>query len=214
MAQRGAAGGATQSRVSRSRLRLVSSAMTTSDAGIFALTHNIVSPVPWAGTSVTQGQCARSTVAAWSNSNGASARSSRQPSKLLHDVGTSTHPFRLLVDREEVSMSAGDWKNLYQASVDGNLSLVQHHINEGVNPNYQHPEVLRTPLVASLIEGHLDVALYLLEHGADPSLVSDFDQLSPLQAAGRHGHQDFAMLLRQRGASVPKAPFWQRWLRT
>lgn len=205
MAQRGVAGGAKHSQVSRTRLRLVSSAMTTSDAGIFSLTHNTVSPVPEASTSVTQKQCARPTVAAWS---------SRQPSKLLHDVGTSTHPFRLLVDREEVSMSAGDWKNLYQASVDGNLSLVQHHIDEGVNPNYQHPEVLRTPLVASLIEGHLDVALYLLEHGADPSLVSDFDQLSPLQAAEKHGHQDFAMLLRQRGASEPKAPFWQRWLRT
>jgi hypothetical protein len=55
-------------------------------------------------------------------------------------------------------MSAGDWKDLYQAALAGNLPLVQHHISEGVNPNYQHPEVLCTPLVASLIHGHMDVA--------------------------------------------------------
>ena len=30
----------------------------------------------------------------------------------------------------------GDWKDLYQASVDGNLSLVEYHIREKVNPNY------------------------------------------------------------------------------
>ena len=59
-------------------------------------------------------------------------------------------------------MSAGDWKDLYQAALAGNLPLVQHHISEGVNPNYQHPEVLCTPLVASLIHGHMDVAHHLL----------------------------------------------------
>ena len=39
-------------------------------------------------------------------------------------------------------MSAGDWKDLYQAAVDGNLSLVEYHIREKVNPTWQHPEIL------------------------------------------------------------------------
>ena len=47
-------------------------------------------------------------------------------------------------------MSAGDWKDFYQAAVDGNLSLVEHHITEKVNPNYQHPEILRTPVLVAL----------------------------------------------------------------
>lgn len=81
-------------------------------------------------------------------------------------------------------MSAGDWKDLYQAAVDGDLALVQHHISEGVDPNYQHPEILRTPLVASLVEGHLEVARYLLAHGADPSLVSELDNLAPSRRPG------------------------------
>lgn len=42
-------------------------------------------------------------------------------------------------------MSAGDWKDLYQAALDGNLALVRHHMGEGVNPNYQHPEILHAP---------------------------------------------------------------------
>jgi len=68
-------------------------------------------------------------------------------------------------------MSAGDWKNLYQAAVADDLLLVHYHIKEGVNPNYQHPQFLCTPLVASFINGHLDIAHYQPAHGADPKLV-------------------------------------------
>lgn len=109
-------------------------------------------------------------------------------------------------------MSAGDWKDLYQAVVDGNLLLAQYHIHQGVNPNYQHPEILRTPLVASLVEGHLEIAHHLLAHGADPSLVSELDNLSPLQAARKHGHREFVRLLGELGAKEPRQPFWWRWL--
>ena len=58
-------------------------------------------------------------------------------------------------------MSGGDWKDMYAAAVEGDLALVRCHINAGVNPNYQHPEILCTPLVASLIHGHSDIARYL-----------------------------------------------------
>ncbi|MDF3822224.1 ankyrin repeat domain-containing protein [Leptospira sp. 96542] len=109
-------------------------------------------------------------------------------------------------------MSAGDWKDFYQAAVDGDLALVQHHLSEGVNPNYQHPEILRTALVASLVEGHADVAHYLLAHGASPHLVSELDNLSPLQAAQKHGHQELTRLLFELGAEERRQPFWWRWL--
>lgn len=109
-------------------------------------------------------------------------------------------------------MSAGDWKDLYQAVVDGNLSLVKYHIREQVNPNYQHPEILRTPLVASLVEGHREIAHYLLAHGADPSLVSELDDLTPLQAARKHGHEEFVALLLRLGVKEQRRPFWWRWL--
>jgi uncharacterized protein len=110
-------------------------------------------------------------------------------------------------------MSAGDWKDLYQAAVTGDLSLVKYHIIEGVNPNYQHPEILCTPLVASLIHGHRDISHYLLNNGADPSLRSELDNLTPIQAARKHGRDEFVALLQALGAKEPSRPFWRRWLR-
>lgn len=109
-------------------------------------------------------------------------------------------------------MSAGDWKDLYRATENGDPALVHYHINEGVNPNYQHPEILRTLLVTSLIQGHLEIAQYLLDHGADPNLVSELDDLTPLQAARKHGHEDFVKLLKGHGARETSKPFWWRWL--
>ena len=109
-------------------------------------------------------------------------------------------------------MSGGDWKDKYAAAVEGDLALVRYHINAGVNPNYQHPEILCTPLVASLIHGHDEVAHYLLTHGADPHLMSDFDGLTPLQAARKHGRTELVALLTRLQASEPRQPFWWRWL--
>lgn len=109
-------------------------------------------------------------------------------------------------------MSAGDWKDLYAAALAGDLALVRYHISAGVNPNYQHPEIMCTPLVASLTHGHSEIAHYLLQHGADPHLRSEFDGLTPLQAARKHGRMEFVKLLRDRGAKEKHQPFWWRWL--
>lgn len=109
-------------------------------------------------------------------------------------------------------MSAGDWKDLYVAALAGDLALVRYHISAGVNPNYQHPEIMCTPLVASLIHGHGEMAHYLLEQGADPHLRSELDGLTPLQAAHKHGRTEFVKLLRDRGAKETRQPFWWRWL--
>ena len=83
-------------------------------------------------------------------------------------------------------MSAGNWKELYSATVEGNASLVEFHVKSGINVNYQHPEILMTVLVAAIKEGHTKIALYLLRNGADPRLESHFDQLTPLGAAMKY----------------------------
>lgn len=109
-------------------------------------------------------------------------------------------------------MSAGDWKQLFQAVVDGDLARVQYYIREGVDLNYQHPEILCTPLVASLIHGHGEITHCLLAHGADPHLVAELGELSPLQVAKAHGRDEFVTLLRGLGAKESRKPFWWRWL--
>lgn len=113
---------------------------------------------------------------------------------------------------EMVAMSAGDWKDMYAAALAGDLARVRYHIESGVDPDYQHPEVMCTPLVASLVHGHDSVAGYLLDQGADPHLRSDFDGLTPLQAATLHGRLALRLRLLEHGATDEPKPFWQRWL--
>jgi ankyrin repeat protein len=87
-------------------------------------------------------------------------------------------------------MSAGNWKELYSATIEGNLNLVEYHVKNGVNVNYQHPEILMTVLVAAIKEKHTKIAIYLLRNGANPRLESHFDQLTPLSAAMKYKVQD------------------------
>lgn len=99
-------------------------------------------------------------------------------------------------------MSAGDWKEMYGAAVSGNLELVQYHIKNGIDPNYQHPEILSTPLVASIMYDHPDIAKFLLAHGADPRLLSEFDNMTPIQAAKMYKRKEILEILQQLNPST------------
>jgi uncharacterized protein len=82
-------------------------------------------------------------------------------------------------------MSAGDWKEMFIAAEEGNLPLLRYHLSEKVDPNYQHPEYMCTPLVACILAGQYDAAALLLQMGADPRLRSQGEAMTPLEAA-RH----------------------------
>ncbi|MCC5854076.1 MAG: hypothetical protein JJU10_00145 [Idiomarina sp.] len=107
-------------------------------------------------------------------------------------------------------MSAGDWKDLYSAALNGDLARVQYHLNAGVNPNYQHPEIMSTPLVASIIAGHEQVTACLLAHGADPNLFSTMDNLTPLEAVEKYPCAASLSRLQEAGAKQRKNTVWQR----
>ncbi|MEM8998297.1 MAG: ankyrin repeat domain-containing protein [Acidobacteriota bacterium] len=97
-------------------------------------------------------------------------------------------------------MSAGNWKDMFSAACEGDLALVEYHVERGVDVNYVHPEILGTALVACIQAGHEDVALYLIDHGADPNLVSEFEGLAPLDAARKAGSGRVEAKLVERGA--------------
>lgn len=80
-------------------------------------------------------------------------------------------------------MAAGDWKDMLTAAQEGKIDLVKYHIEQGVNPNYQHPEFLTTPLIESISFRQYEVAKYLLENGADPKLRAGFSTDTPLSIA-------------------------------
>jgi hypothetical protein len=109
-------------------------------------------------------------------------------------------------------MSGGNWKEMFNAACDGDLALLDYHVQAGVDVNYAHPEFLATPLVACILAKQEASALYLLAHGADPRLVSEFDGLTPAQAARQAGLAAVQERLRDLGAYPAEQPQpAQRW---
>ena len=102
-------------------------------------------------------------------------------------------------------MSAGDWKDMVHAACDGDLELVRHHLANGVDPDFSHPEYQSTALVAGILAGREEVAHLLLDHGADPALRSELDGLTPVQAAHQAGLSGLEARLRTLGAAYPEA---------
>lgn len=93
-------------------------------------------------------------------------------------------------------MAAGDWKDMLSAIHAGNINLVRYHIEAGVNPNYQHPEFLTTPLIESIIVGEYEITVYLLSVGADPTLKAGFSEDSPLSVAKQQGDPRMIQLVK------------------
>lgn len=110
-------------------------------------------------------------------------------------------------------MSGGNWKEMFDAAVVGDLSLVEYHVQAGVDVNYAHPEFLSTPLVAAILARQETVARYLLEAGASPTLHSEFDGVTPVQAARQVGLGALEARLVELGATpLPPDPARKGWL--
>ena len=92
-------------------------------------------------------------------------------------------------------MSGGDWKEMYVAAQTGNFELVKFHITSGVDPNFQHPEYMTTPLIVSIEKQEYEIAKFLLENGADPSIKEDWGTNTPLSMAQSTKNQKFIDLV-------------------
>ena len=93
-------------------------------------------------------------------------------------------------------MAAGDWKEMLIASQKGDLELVKYHIKTGVNPNYQHPEFLTTPLIESVEFGHTEIVLFLLENNAEPTLKAGFSNDTALSIAKKYKRKEIIQILK------------------
>ena len=115
------------------------------------------------------------------------------------------------------TMSAGPWKEMFNAACEGDLAPVEYHVQTGVADNYATPEFRSTPLVAAVLAKQEQVALYLLAHGANPELPSEFDGVTPSQAAHRVGLGNVVAQLHQLGVAHPPEPtaptgWLEKWL--
>ncbi|NYE37788.1 ankyrin repeat protein [Nocardioides cavernae] len=84
-------------------------------------------------------------------------------------------------------MSHGDYKAFFAAACAGDVALVEHHLDAGVDVDFVHAELQSTALVAAIEEGRAEVAVLLLERGASPTLLSPLEGMTPLQAARAAG---------------------------
>jgi ankyrin repeat protein len=80
-------------------------------------------------------------------------------------------------------MSHGDYKAFFAASCAGDVALVEHHLDAGVDVDFIHAELQSTALVAAIEERREAVALLLLDRGASPTLRSPLEGMTPLEAA-------------------------------
>lgn len=92
-------------------------------------------------------------------------------------------------------MSGPDWKIMFKAVQEGDFELVKYYLKVGINPNYQHPEIMATPLVESIRFNHLDIAKLLLDNGADPNIEEDMEGDTALFVAKAKKNQEAIKLL-------------------
>lgn len=94
-------------------------------------------------------------------------------------------------------MSGGDWKEMLVAVQKGDFDLVKYHIESGVDPNYEHPELMTTALIECIENDRLEIAKYLLEHGANPKQNAWLSSDNPIKVAKGRGKQEFVKLMKE-----------------
>lgn len=94
-------------------------------------------------------------------------------------------------------MSGGDWKTMFKAIQENDLELVSFYLRLGMDPNYQHPEVLALPLSECIRYNHLDIAQLLLENGAQTSIKETETRMTSLELALHLKNQNATDLLKR-----------------
>ena len=84
------------------------------------------------------------------------------------------------------STIGGNWKELVRSVTEGDLEIARYHLDQGVDPNFQHPEAMTTPLHEAVKAQRYDSVKLLLEHPmnpANPTIEADWEGTTPLEEA-------------------------------
>jgi len=90
---------------------------------------------------------------------------------------------------------SSDWKRFIQACQEGDDALVRHYLDEGIDPDFQYPEVGTVAIVEAAFHGHAAIVKMLLDAGADPSIRQQLGGLNAVEAAKKQGHLQILELL-------------------
>ncbi len=109
-------------------------------------------------------------------------------------------------------MHGGNWKEMFYAVEGDDLELLRYHLRMGIDPNFQHPEVLTLPIVEAARLGRTEMVALLLEHGADPGQPAAWERKNALETAEEHRQHEVVDLLRDHLGLPPRPRGWRRWL--
>ena len=90
----------------------------------------------------------------------------------------------------------GNWKEMFKAIQEGDIALVEYHLNAGVDPNYQHPEYMASALVESIRFNQLEITKLLLENNSDPNIKEVLGGETPLSVAQSKNNKEAIDLLK------------------
>lgn len=93
-------------------------------------------------------------------------------------------------------MSGGDWKEMFRAIQSGDINLVEYYLKIGIDPNYQHPEFLASPLLESIRFDQFEITKLLLENDADPEIKEIESDETPLSVAQLKANKEVIALLK------------------
>lgn len=82
-------------------------------------------------------------------------------------------------------MSGGNWKAMFKGIQENDFELVKCYLKSGIDPNYQHPEVLALPLSESIRHNNLEITTLLLSNGATPTIKETESGLTTLELANK-----------------------------
>ncbi|MEL6538105.1 MAG: ankyrin repeat domain-containing protein [Bacteroidota bacterium] len=108
-----------------------------------------------------------------------------------------------------MTTDSGDWKAMVTACQNGDDETVRYYLDQGIDPDFQHPEMGTTALHEAALYGHLPVVELLVGRGASLSIEREFGGGTPLEVAQQAGHRNIADWLA--GKQPPKKG--KRWFR-
>lgn len=94
------------------------------------------------------------------------------------------------------------------AAQSGDVGTVRYYLGQGIDPNYQHPEMGTTALHEAALYGHLPVVQLLVENGAALDIIREFGGGTPQEVAEQHGQCEVAVWLNTHQPAKPG--FWAR----
>ncbi len=94
---------------------------------------------------------------------------------------------------------SSDWKRFIQACQEGDAALVRHYLDEGIDPDFQYPEVGTVAIVEAAFYGHAAIVQMLLYAGADASIRQQLGGLNAFEAAKKQEHAQVLRVLKEHG---------------